>query len=115
MPSPFAGGVRWAFASPAGPILDAEGIGDPRLLVGTCGYARVMIERKDHDTKDGPPDQDAEPSLNAPGDAGPTGVAADDDGEVLDRGEEPEDQDAEPSLNAPGEAGPTGTDPSRPG
>lgn len=48
-------------------------------------------------------DQDAEPTLNAPGDAGPTGREGDDGGESRGRGEaDVEDQDAEPSQNAPG-------------
>jgi len=58
----------------------------------------------------GTDDQDAEPTLNAPGEAGPTGIEA--DGEAPDHedgaGEDGQDgdQDAEPTQNAPGSAGP---------
>ena len=67
-----------------------------------------MTEQQNQAPNEGAPDQDAEPSLNAPGDAGPTGSVAggDDAGTGADRNSE--DQDAEPSLNAPGDAGPTG-------
>ena len=55
-------------------------------------------------------DQDAEPSLNAPGEAGPTGIEADGEtpqrDEAADQAADPDDQDAGPSRHAPGDAGP---------
>lgn len=58
---------------------------------------------------DGTGDQDAEPTLNAPGEEGPTGIEAEAEGEGEDRvagNEEAADQDAEPTRHAPGDAGP---------
>ena len=55
-------------------------------------------------------DQDAEPSLNAPGEAGPTGIEAAGEtpprDEAAEKAAESDDQDAGPSRNAPGDAGP---------
>jgi hypothetical protein len=71
-----------------------------------------MTESNDRPVDESPADQDSEPSLNAPGDAGPTGVDAGEEATEASGAEDRDvdDQDAEPSLNAPGEGGPTGTD-----
>ena len=53
---------------------------------------------------DGAGDQDAEPSLNAPGEAGPTGIDVDDAGTAAGGGNrDADDQDAEPTRQSPAE------------